>query len=140
MGKGAFGKVNLGMHKLVRKLVALKSLNHQKIKQDQKTKLMKETQLLLKLRHPHVVKIYETIETETHLVIVMEMCAGGDLLAYVRRRRRLRESVAKKIFRQLIEGLAYIHSKNIAHRDIKLDNVLLDADGNVKIADFGVSY
>lgn len=101
---------------------------------------MKETQLLLKLRHPHVVKIYETIETETHLVIVMELCAGGDLLAYVRRRRRLKESVAKKIFRQLMEGLAYIHSKNIAHRDIKLDNVLLDADGNVKIADFGVSY
>jgi serine/threonine protein kinase len=114
------------MHKLVRKLVALKSLNHQKIKEDQKTKLMKEVLLLMKLRHPHVVKIYETIETSTHMVIVMELCAGGDLLAYVRRRRKLKENVAKKIFRQIIEGLGYIHSKNIAHRDIKLDNILLD--------------
>eukprot|EP00806_Schmidingerella_arcuata_P003863 Macronucleus_4502.p1 GENE.Macronucleus_4502~~Macronucleus_4502.p1 ORF type:complete len:192 (+),score=20.82 Macronucleus_4502:1-576(+) len=69
----------------------------------------------------------------------MELCAGGDLLNYVRKRRRLKEPFAQKIFRQIIEGLGYIHSKNVAHRDIKLDNILLDGKGNVKIADFGVS-
>ena len=69
----------------------------------------------------------------------MELCAGGDLLNYVRKRRRLKEPFAQKIFRQIIDGLSYIHSKNIAHRDIKLDNILLDGKGNVKIADFGVS-
>lgn len=64
LGRGAFGKVNLAMHKLVRKLVALKSLNKEILnKGDQKAKLMKEVNLLLKLRHAHVVKIYETIET-----------------------------------------------------------------------------
>lgn len=95
--------------------------------------------MLLKLRHDHVVKIYETIETEKHIIIVMELCAGGDLLNYVRKRRRLKEPFAKKIFKQIIDGLNYIHSKNIAHRDIKLDNILLDGKGSVKIADFGVS-
>lgn len=95
--------------------------------------------MLLKLRHNHVVKIYETIETEQQIVIVMEICAGGDLLNYVRKRRKLKEPVAKKIFKQILDGLCYIHSKSIAHRDIKLDNILLDGRGNVKIGDFGVS-
>ena len=140
LGRGAFGKVNLAMHKLVRKLVALKSLNKECLTDEvQKQKLMKELNLLLKLRHEHVVKIYETIETKKHIIIVMELCAGGDLLNYVRKRRRLKEPYAKKIFKQIIDGLKYIHSKNIGHRDIKLDNILLDGKGSVKIADFGVS-
>lgn len=140
LGRGAFGKVNLAMHKLVRKLVAIKSLNKECLTDEvQKQKLMKEVSLLLKLRHNHVVKIYETIETEKHIIIVMELCAGGDLLNYVRKRRRLKEPYAKVIFKQIIDGLCYIHSKFIAHRDIKLDNILLDGKGNVKIADFGVS-
>ena len=88
------------MHKLVRKLVALKSLNKAILNnKDQKIKLFKEVNLLLKLRHTHVVKIFETIETEKNVVIVMELCAGGDLLNYVRRRRRLKEPVAIKIFK-----------------------------------------
>lgn len=140
LGRGAFGKVNLAMHKLVRKLVALKSLNKSELTdKDQKDKLLREVSLLLKLRHNHVVKIYETIESEQHIIIVMEICAGGDLLNYVRKRRRVKEPVAKKIFKQILDGLCYIHSKSIAHRDIKLDNILLDGQGNVKIGDFGVS-
>ena len=130
LGRGAFGKVNLAMHKLVRKLVALKSLNKDAlIDEIAKAKLMKEVNLLLKLRHDHIVKIYETIETEKHIIIAMELCAGGDLLNYVRKRRKLKEPQAKKIFAQIISGLRYIHSKYVAHRDIKLDNILLDGKG-----------
>ena len=69
----------------------------------------------------------------------MEICGAGDLLTYVRRRRKLKEDVAKHLFKQIIEGLKYIHSKNILHRDIKLDNILLTSEGDVKICDFGVS-
>ena len=69
----------------------------------------------------------------------MELCGGGDLLNYVRKRRRLKENLAKYFFKQIIEALHYIHQKNIVHRDIKLDNILLDHEGNVKICDFGVS-
>lgn len=69
----------------------------------------------------------------------MELCAGGDLLNYVWKWWKLKEEVAKYFFKQIISGLQYIHSKNIIHWDIKLDNLLLDGDGKIKIADFGVS-
>jgi serine/threonine protein kinase len=69
----------------------------------------------------------------------MELCAGGDLLNYVRKRRKLKEDVAKYVFRQVVDGLQYCHSKGIVHRDMKLDNLLLDESGTVKICDFGVS-
>ena len=69
----------------------------------------------------------------------MELCRGGDLLHYVRRRRKLDETTAKVIFVQIVRGLEYIHSKNVMHRDIKLENILLDNLGQVKICDFGVS-
>lgn len=100
---------------------------------------MHEVGILLKMRHPSVVKLFETFETGRHILLVMELCAGGDLLNYVRKRRKLTEVSAKLIFKQIIEGLGYIHSKSILHRDIKLDNILLDGKGKVKIADFGVS-
>ena len=90
------------------------------------------------MRHASVVKLFETFETEKHYLFVMELCAGGDLLSYVRKRRKLNENVAKYLFKQIIEGIGYIHSKNIVHRDIKLDNILLDNKGHIKIADFGV--
>jgi serine/threonine protein kinase len=72
------------------------------------------------------------------MLFVMEMCAGGDLLNYVRKRRRLNEGVCKRLFRQIVEGLGHIHSRGIIHRDIKLDNILVDGKGNLKVADFGV--
>ena len=86
-----------------------------------------------------MVKLFETFESEKHIVLVMELCAGGDLLNYVRKRRRLKEEYAKYIFKQVIEGIAHVHQKGVLHRDIKLDNILLDGKGVVKIGDFGVS-
>lgn len=94
--------------------------------------------MLKRTRHKNIVRLFEYFETEKHILFVIEVCAGGDLLNYVRRRRRLKEDVAKCLFKQIIESLAYCHSKSIVHRDIKLDNILLDAKGQVKICDFGV--
>lgn len=68
----------------------------------------------------------------------MDLASGGDLLNYVRRRGRLKEDLAKFIFRQIILGLQYINSKGILHRDIKLENILLTTKNEVKICDFGV--
>lgn len=69
----------------------------------------------------------------------MELCQGGDLLQYVKRRKKLEEPIAKYLFRQIIVGLGYLHKKNIIHRDIKLENILIDNEGVVKICDFGAS-
>ena len=70
----------------------------------------------------------------------MEICTGGNLLTYLRKRRRLEERIAKLLMLQLIRGLGYIHDKGIAHRDIKLENILLTNLGHLKICDFGVSH
>lgn len=158
LGRGAFGKVNLAAHKVSEQLVAIKSINKEFLKSSksnkdqvaiplpeggenpEKKKVMQEFAILKQSNHQSVVRLYDTFETTKHICFVMELCAGGDLLTYVRKRRKLTEEVAKYFFKQLIEGLAYLHhSKLIVHRDIKLDNILLDANGKIKIADFGVS-
>ena len=140
LGRGAFGKVSLGMHKLTRKLIAIKCINKEYLSEEkQRVKIMHEVGILLQLRHSSVVKLYETFETSRHIMLVMELCAGGDMLNFVRKRKKLDELTAKILFKQVIEGIGYIHSQKILHRDIKLDNILLDGKGNVKIADFGVS-
>jgi len=140
LGKGAFGKVNLGLQRLSRRLVAIKSMPKTKMKEESTRKKMKnEIDILKSLQHPSHIKLLETFETDSHFLIVMELCPGGDLLNYVRKRRKLKERYAKHIFRQIMEGIEYCHRIGIVHRDIKLDNILLDGHGNVKIGDFGVS-
>ena len=100
---------------------------------------MQEFNILRRTRHCNIVRLYESFETPQHIVFVMEVCGGGDLLTYVRRRRKLKEDAARFLFRQVVTGLAYCHTKNVLHRDIKLDNILLTSQGDVKICDFGVS-
>lgn len=100
LGRGAFGKVNLGMHKLTRKLIAIKSINKEYLSEEkQRNKVMHEVNILLKLRHSSVVKLYETFETRRHIMLAMELCAGGDLLNFVRKRKKLDEPVAKVLFK-----------------------------------------
>lgn len=141
LGKGAFGRVNLAIHKLCNQLVAVKSINKQFLSEDEgsKKKVMQEVLILQKTRHPNLVRLYDSFETQKHIVFVMELCAGGDLLNYARKRRKLSEDIARYVFRQVVEGLHYCHSKGIVHRDMKLDNLLFDEQGFVKICDFGVS-
>ena len=87
----------------------------------------------------YIVKMFETYETEKHICIVMEYICAGDLLSYIRKRSKLTEPIAKYIFKQIILGIQHIHNNRIVHRDIKLDNILIDLDNKIKICDFGVS-
>lgn len=140
LGRGAFGKVSLGMHKVTNQLVAIKSINKEFLEEERsRRKVAKEVSILKKLQHANIMNLYETFETEKHFLLVTELCAGGDLLNYVRRRRKLTEEYAKFFFRQLVEACIYCHRKGVVHRDIKLDNILLDHKGNLKLGDFGVS-
>ena len=83
--------------------------------------------------------MYDSFESDNHICFVMELCAGGDLLSFVRRRKKLDERMSKFLFKQIAKGLAYCHRNRVIHRDIKLENLLLDEEGVVKICDFGVS-
>jgi len=71
---------------------------------------MHEVGILLQCRHPSVVKLYETFETGRHIMLVMELCAGGDMLNFVRKRKKLDELTSKILFKQIIEGIGFIHS------------------------------
>jgi len=142
LGKGAYGKVNIAIQKLSKKICAVKSINMKKVKSEVAVKrITNEREILKDLRHPYIVKLYESIRDEAmgYELLFMELCTGGDMLHYLRRRRRLDENMAKLFMKQLVTGLGYLHAKNIAHRDIKLENVLLSNLGKVKICDFGVS-
>ena len=139
IGCGAFGKVNLALHIGSGRLVAIKIFTKEKLKTERKIrKVRNEINILSKLRHPFINQILDTFETEKYVFIVMEyICA--DLLSFIRKREKLSENISKIIFKQIIEGLKYINKKKIVHRDIKLDNILIDLDNTVKICDFGVS-
>ncbi len=140
IGKGAFGKVTLGIHKLTGKYVAIKTIDKKYMKDDfSRKKVLQEVYILKKIRHANVIRLLEVFEGPKHLLMVMEYASGGDLLKYVKEKGPLSEEEAKVIFRQVLYGLGHIHARSVLHRDIKLDNILLDSDGGVKICDFGVS-
>lgn len=89
--------------------------------------------------HPHIIRLYEVIETPTDVYVFIEFSSGGELFDYIVERGRLTESDARRFFQQLLSGVEYCHKNMIAHRDLKPENLLLDQDSNVKIADFGLS-
>lgn len=95
--------------------------------------------ILDKLQHKNIVQLFDSFESQNHMCFVMELCGGGDLLNYVRKRKRLSEELSCYFFKQTCEALAYCHHKQISHRDLKPDNLLLQEEGIVKLCDFGVS-
>lgn len=140
IGKGAFGKVTLGIHKLTGKQVAIKTIEKSYMKDEfSKRKVFQEVYLLKKIKHSNVIRLLEVFESSNHLLMVMEYAGGGDLLRLIKRRGSLEETDAKFIFKQIVYGLAHIHCRSVIHRDVKLDNILLDCEKGVKICDFGVS-
>ena len=139
IGRGAFGKVNIGLNILTGRIVAIKSFNKKNIiSESSKNKILYETNLMRGLYHPSVTKILETFDSENYMLIIMEYISGGNLQSFVKKRRKLCEKTAKILFRQIIQGIKYIHSRGIVHRDIKLENILLDLNNIIKICDFGV--
>ena len=89
------------------------------------------------MNHPFIVKLIEVIETADYIGLVLEYASGGELFDYILKRRSLKEAEAQKYFSQLICALAYMHSQKIVHRDLKLENLLLDSERNLVVTDFG---
>lgn len=90
-----------------------------------------------RLHHDHVVRLYEVIATESSIWLVSELCPGGELYDYLVEKGHLPEHEAKRVFGQLALAVGYVHKLGVVHRDLKLENVLLDERCNVKLADFG---
>jgi 5'-AMP-activated protein kinase catalytic alpha subunit len=91
------------------------------------------------MRHRNIIRLYEVLETKDDIFLVMEYASGGDLLSFMKRRRSLPEKEAKEIFRQVVNSVGHCHCRSVLHRDVKLDNILLDEAGKIKLCDFGIS-
>ncbi|GAA6070734.1 NUAK family SNF1-like kinase 2, partial [Tachysurus ichikawai] len=119
--------------------VAIKSIRKENIKDEQDLiHIRREIEIMSSLNHPYIITIYEVFENKDKIVIVMEYASKGDLFDYICE-RHISEREARHTFRQIVSAVHYCHQNGIVHRDLKLENILLDANGDVKIADFGLS-
>ncbi|XP_009293781.1 serine/threonine-protein kinase MARK2 isoform X31 [Danio rerio] len=139
IGKGNFAKVKLAKHILTGKEVAVKIIDKTQLNSSSLQKLFREVRIMKLLNHPNIVKLFEVIETEKTLYLVMEYASGGEVFDYLVAHGRMKEKEARAKFRQIVSAVQYCHQKCIVHRDLKAENLLLDADMNIKIADFGFS-
>uniref|UniRef100_A0A674D1P1 non-specific serine/threonine protein kinase n=1 Tax=Salmo trutta TaxID=8032 RepID=A0A674D1P1_SALTR len=128
IGKGNFAKVKLARHILTGREVAIKIIDKTQLNPTSLQKVKGKT-----------LKLFEVIETEKTLYLVMEYASGGEVFDYLVAHGRMKEKEARAKFRQIVSAVQYCHQKNIVHRDLKAENLLLDADMNIKIADFGFS-
>ncbi|XP_037827996.1 uncharacterized protein LOC119615976 isoform X6 [Lucilia sericata] len=140
LGQGTYGKVQLGINKETGQEVAIKTIKKCKIEAESDlVRIRREVQIMSSVQHPNIIHIYEVFENREKMVLVMEFAAGGELYDYLSERKVLSEEEARRIFRQVATAVYYCHKHKICHRDLKLENILLDEHGNAKIADFGLS-
>ncbi|XP_018493121.1 SNF1-related protein kinase catalytic subunit alpha KIN10 [Raphanus sativus] len=140
LGIGSFGKVKIAEHTLTGHNVAIKIISRRKINNlKMEEKVRREIKIMRLFMHPHIIRLYEVIETPTDIYLVMEYVNSGELFDYIVEKGRLQEDEARKFFQQIISGVEYCHRNMVVHRDLKPENLLLESKCNVKIADFGLS-
>lgn len=100
-------------------------------------KIYREIAILREISHPNIVRLHEMVETEKQIGIILEYASGGELFDYILNHRYLKDNAARRLFAQLVSGVGYLHKKGIVHRDLKLENLLLDRNRNIIITDFG---
>ncbi|KAJ3110371.1 MAP/microtubule affinity-regulating kinase 3 [Phlyctochytrium bullatum] len=138
IGQGTYGKVKLGYDTRTNEKVAIKVIEKAQIQSPkQVARLQREIRFLKLLYHPHIVKVYDVIEKEDYIYIVMEYAAGGELFDYIVAHKRVKEGEAREFFRMVLSAVDYCHKNAVIHRDLKPENLLLDDRKSIKIIDFG---
>lgn len=141
LGEGSFAKVRVGLHVISREKVAVKIINKEKARKDPYVykNLRREGRLLQRGHHKHVITIYDTLETENNYYLITDLVSGGEMIDMVEGSRGLPESQVRKYITQILTALQHLHQNGLVHRDLKVENLLLDEDGDIKIIDFGLS-
>jgi len=139
LGQGNFAQVKLAKHKLTGLEAAIKIIDKTQLDEKKLAKLHREVRIMKLLHHPNTVKLYEVIETKHTLFLVLEYINGGELYDYLVAHGRMKEKDARAKFRQILNAVSYCHRKHVIHRDLKAENLLLDENFDIKVADFGFS-
>ncbi|XP_054743089.1 testis-specific serine/threonine-protein kinase 4 isoform X2 [Anastrepha obliqua] len=138
IGTGNYAKVKIGYSEEYGKRVAVKIISKVKAPAEYTQKFLpREIESVKGLHHENLITFYQSIETSHRVYLIMQLAENGTLLDYVRDKKFLEEPQARNIFKQLISAVEYIHSKNVVHRDIKCENLLLDENYTLKLIDFG---
>ncbi|KAL7211370.1 hypothetical protein ACSBR2_014279 [Camellia fascicularis] len=140
LGEGSFAKVKFARNIETGENVAIKILDKEKVlKHKMIAQIKREISTMKLIRHPNVIRMYEVMASKTKIYIVLEYVTGGELFDKIASKGRLKEDEARKYFQQLINAVDYCHSRGVCHRDLKPENLLLDANGALKVSDFGLS-
>ncbi|XP_045805374.1 CBL-interacting protein kinase 5-like isoform X2 [Trifolium pratense] len=139
IGQGNFAKVYHARNLKTGQNVAIKVCNKEMIMRvGMKEQMKREISVMHLVRHPNIVEFYDVMASKTKIYFAMEYVKGGELFNKVSR-GKLREDMARKYFQQLIEAVNHCHKRGVYHRDLKLENLLLDENGDLKVSDFGLS-
>ncbi|KAM4888318.1 serine/threonine-protein kinase SIK1 isoform 1-T2 [Thomomys bottae] len=137
LGKGNFAVVKLARHRVTKTQVAIKIIDKTRLDSGNLEKIYREVQLMKLLNHPHIIKLYQVMETKDMLYIVTEFAKNGEMFDYLTSNGHLSEKEARKTFWQILSAVEYCHAHHIVHRDLKTENLLLDGNMDIKLADFG---
>jgi serine/threonine protein kinase len=141
IGKGVFSSVYKAVHLPTRSNVALKVIDTTFLSQEQESSLLEEIYIHQSLYHPFIADFLDFFQFESNYIIVMEYVCNGNLSKYIRQKGKLDEKEARRIFMQLLLVLQYLHDvKNVVHRNLSIDNLLLDENYNIRLIDFGLSF
>ena len=140
IGEGMFGKVRLAIHLLTKEKVAIKIFDKGKLKtQKEKEYIEREIAILKRLNHYNTIKLYNIIQNDEFIFLIQEYIPGKELLFFLENSENLSEKDICKLYQQIISGIEYMREMGIAHRDLKLENILLNYKKDIKIIDFGLS-
>ncbi|VVD03660.1 unnamed protein product [Leptidea sinapis] len=139
IGTGNFAVVKLATHIITKSKVAIKIIDKSRLDEDNLKKTFREIAIMKRLRHPHIVKLYQVMESTHTLYLVTEYAPNGEIFEHLVERGRMPESEAARAFAQMVAAVGYCHQNRVVHRDLKAENLLLDKDMNIKLADFGFS-
>lgn len=140
LGEGSFSKVKQAVHIPTGKVYAIKIIDMNLVKENKMDKqLEREIKVMKIMNHPNLIKLHAVLHSPKNYFLVLDLAEGGELFNKLAQDGPLPEAAARSYFQQLIDALDYMHKHNTIHRDLKPENLLLDSEGNLKIADFGLS-